>query len=183
MKTGINLLPHFEEESERETQLKKWLTISATIILIFASILVMVLLVVQIRLKRELVNIMEPTKKLEVQISEQRDKEAALRILKIKTGLALKISSEFSPFLDVLQFLKDNKPEGIIFSDISLPDTKRVNFSGSAANALSFGELLKNLLDKDRGKSKFASLQLESFTGGKIGDYSFSFSAQLLNTK
>ena len=97
----------------------------------------------------------------------------------MKTSLAAKIYSEPSPFLKIFHFLIDNKPEGIVFNEISLPNTKTVTFSGTSTNALSFSEFFNNLLDKEKGRKQFTSLQLESFSGSKIGDYSFSFSATL----
>lgn len=183
MKTGINLLPYFKQESEKEQQIKKWLTIFSTVLLVIVSISIIILLISQIRFKKEIADVMGPTKNLESTITDQRDIEAAIRIIKIKTSLASKISSEPSPFLGIFQFLIDNKPDGIIFNEISLQNTKKVTFSGISANALSFGELLKNILDKEKGRQKFTSLQLESFSGSVIGNYSFSFSATLPVTK
>lgn len=179
MKTGINLLPYFEQESEKDQQTKKWLTIFSTTLLVVVSISIIILLIGQIRLKKEIAEIIGPTQKLESSITGQRDKEATIRIIKMKTSLAAKIYSEPSPFLKIFQFLIDNKPEGIVFNEISLPNTKTVTFSGTSTNALSFSEFFNNLLDKEKGRKQFTSLQLESFSGSKIGDYSFSFSATL----
>lgn len=179
MKTGINLLPYFEQESEKDRQIKKWLIIFSTILLIIVSVVIILLLIGQILVKKEISEIMGPIQSLESSIADQRDKEAAIRIIKIKTSLAAKIYSEPSPFLKISQFLIDNRPEGIVFDKISLLNTKKVTFSGISTNALSFSEFIKNLLDKEKGMKQFTSLQLESFSGSKIGDYSFSFSATL----
>jgi hypothetical protein len=180
---GINLLPRVELESESQLKTKKWLATGSTLILITLSLILIILLVIQIKIRSDEEQINSSIIILEEKINSERDREAAIYALKTKLSVVTKILSEPARASEIIQFLDENSPSGVMLTNITLPDNKTVSFSGNAVDALSFGTLLSNLLHEDRGKRIFSTLKLDTLNLGKSSEYLFAFSATLARNK
>lgn len=183
MKKSINLLSHVEVKSETDLRYKKFLSIISIFALIATSLLVVILMIIQFQLKNTINILNNSNSDLETKIKEERSKEGALKVLKIKSTLLSQILSNKTNYYGLVDFLDTQIPVGVIYEEISIPDSKTMGFSGSAANAVVFGDYLQNLIDMEKGKKYFSSLKLNSFTNGKDGSYKFSFLANLIEVK
>lgn len=178
MKRGIDFLKAYKEPSLKEVKLLRFLKVGIFLFLICYCLLVGAAFSYWVYLRGENTRLGEQISLKKQRIGELRKIESLQIILKQRLSLLNKLFSKSKPnYSQLLTYLQQVSPEGIIFKEIRINEDGEVNISAKAPSALVLSRFLENLSSPSPSEtSYFSEMTLLAGSRQKDGSYNFSFS-------
>ena len=173
-KVAINLLP--QEFSQKQSELKKLRSIQAAsaliiLLMIFLASVTLALRIIQLR---EFQRVEVKAKEAESEVSELKDTEASLTILKNRVDIIRQIKNFPSKTATLFDEALKLIPAEILVSSSSVDRNGIILLSTISPSSGSLGKLLGNILGTEKSEL-FKKVEIESLSSGRDGVYRANF--------
>lgn len=171
---NINLIIKSDEGINLTDQLISWALNYGRYILIITQIVVLSVFFLRFKLDRDNTDLKEATSQKQAIIESISDLETEIRTVQDRLSNIKKVTNNQNYSLSMLEFLEENIPSDVIFTNMNFTSDKLV-FSASSRSLLSFNYLLKTF-QQDK---KFTEVILEDIQRRADGKIEFKITAKI----
>lgn len=171
---AINLLPiEFTQAEVKRAKFYKVQAIGVAIILamVFLSSLSVALRILQ---SQNIKGVQTQVSASEQKISQLKDKQASLLLLKNRLGTIEKYLSLPSKQTENFKLLDKLIPPSVSISSVSVDKSGSINILGLVPDSTTLSNLIDNLTDKDRNNNLIKQVSLDTVSRGRDGVYRVS---------
>lgn len=177
----INLLPSEEKVSEKLGSLQKKFTFFSVFVMVVVAAATVATLFMFTAVKAEETKLTERHKKAAEEVNSHLLSEELLTVIDKKAESATKARSSRLVYTNILRRTAELMPLGVSFEDLKV-DGLKMSAGASASSSAEVANLVSSFVTSDEGKKLFTSMNIDSLSTDKDGQYRFGVSMQLNNT-